>query len=385
VLLRDEATAIASAAAEGIAALGPQAVSRAGVDLEHAALREDAAALSAALALLDAQVGDRDVCKSASSWRNADAARVLAALGSCPAQPLVEALNAARDDGRRARAALAALLTLPTGAAPQAAAALSRLIEKGPPDVAAEAARAAQQVGAKGAGPALVTVVRRERRALQAQRSAVRTPDVEDDAHAAAELVQQAARVPAADRARYDALMKKLAARAQAADARTSARARLSELLSGAPARRRKLLVSALQSGLALGVPGMAAEAAALKDDPEIEVARAARGEREPARTEPPADACLPSTGLPPPGCLAAIAAETLAPAAAERARGAARLALLSDDGAERSSACELLRKLDGDAARQLVAPFARDPERRVRVACSSTAPVPETRAPNSR
>jgi hypothetical protein len=88
---------------------------------------------------------------------------------------------------------------------------------------------------------------------------------------------------------------------------------------------------------------------------------------------------------LPPPGCLAGIEAEKLAPAAAERARGAARIALLSDDGAERASACELLRKLEGDAVRPLVAPFARDPERKVRVACSSLLPAPETRAPNSR
>src|SRR5205085_7373438 len=139
--------------------------------------------------------------------------RLLAAVGSCPASPFVAALKAAGTDDKHAAAAIAALLELPAQAAPTAAPALARLIEKGPPDLAADAARAAGHLRANGAGPALVAVVRRERKALAAERAAPRRSDEEADVHAAAELAQQAARIPAADRGKYDALMKKLAAR----------------------------------------------------------------------------------------------------------------------------------------------------------------------------
>ena len=96
---------------------------------------------------------------------------------------------------------------------------------------------------------------------------------------------------------------------------------------------------------------------------------------------EAPAADCLPAAGPPPPGCLQAISGGDLPPAMASRARAAAGLALFADDGTERAAACDLLRTLDGDSVNSVLAPFERDPERRVRVACRGG----ETRPPKPR
>src|SRR5207302_9941561 len=145
--------------------------------------------------------------------------------------------------------------------------------------------------------PALLALVRRERKAMDAERTALGkvTPDEESPA-AAAELMRQAARVPAADRGKYDKLMARLAARGQAQDARASAGSKLGELLRSAePARRRALLAAALRAALALDAPGAQAEARALEADPQPDLAAAARGEPEPPRPrEPLLGDCLP-------------------------------------------------------------------------------------------
>ena len=404
-LLADEATTVSSSAAEGLSALGDQAVLRSRSELEAAAGRADDAAFSAAAALVSAGLPAADACRLAVRSRFARAAELLALAGSCAVKPLAEAL-AAQVGGARPAAAkassrptspdaaqpdpaaaaiLAALLVLPAAPAPQAGPALARLIQSDNPELAAQAARAAGLLQAKAAGPALVAVVRRERKLVLAERGAPPKPaGPEDDAAAAAVLAREAVRAPKADRGKYDLLMKKLAARGQAVDARTSARARLGAMLEGAPARRRTLLVAAIEAGLILNAPGMAAEVAPLRDDPEPDLARAARGEHEAAAAPPPdATECLPPRAkvAPPAGCLAHLP-EALPPEVAGRARAAAQLAIFHDDGAERAAACALLRRLDGPAAAAMLAPFGSDPERRVRNACAPAPPENKTAPP---
>src|SRR5207253_2733710 len=79
---------------------------------DAAAGGDDAAAVAAVAALLSARGDAEDLCAGASSWRNAEASRLLAAVGRCPASPFVAALKAAGSDDKRAAAAIAALLEL---------------------------------------------------------------------------------------------------------------------------------------------------------------------------------------------------------------------------------------------------------------------------------
>src|SRR5207302_2797746 len=137
---------------------------------------------------------------------------------------------------------------------------------------------------------------------------------------------------------------------------------------------------AALRAALALDAPGAQAEARALEADPQPDLAAAARGEPEPPRPrEPLLGDCLPQlpAAAPPAGCLSRPAGAPLDGALASRARAAARLALYSDDGADRAAACALLLRLDGEGARPLLAPFSRDPERRVRTACAANKTDP--------
>ena len=388
-LLADEATTLSAAAAEGLAALGEGAILRAQVELEAAAQRADEAAFSAAAALATFKAPPAGLCQIAARARFARAAELLALAGACAAAGLANAL-ALSDDQERSAALLAALLVVAPAPAPQAGPALAKLIERGSPELGVQAARVAERVHARSAGAALVAAVRREHKILEAERAAPPKPaGPEDDAAAAVELARQAAQAPQADRARYDALMKKLAARGQKVDARTSARARLGALLDGAPARHRGLLVAALRAAVVLRAPGIEADAKALAADPEADVARAAKGEPESeVGPQPSAADCLPTLLVAgsravaaPPGCLASLPA-SLPGEAAERARAAARVGRYAEDGADRAAACRLLRKLDGSAAGPLLEPFARDPERRVRLACAAGAGENETPVP---
>jgi hypothetical protein len=383
-LLGEEASVLAAAAAEGLAALGPQAVHRSQAELIAVAARPDPEAEAAALALAGADAQARDLCAAAAQAREARAAEVLAAAGRCEAGALSTALAQAvrgsgalsRDEQQRASALVAALLGAPAGHSAAAAAPLSRLIERADPELALQAARAAARLGAAGAGPALIAVVRRERKALQDERSRPHRPAVAQDDAEAAEVGRQAMRAPAPDRKKYDALMAKLQKRDQAQTARAGASVRLAEILRGAqPGERRSLLAGALRAALALRAPGAEAEARSLATDPLPDVAAAARGEPEPAALPEDPASCLPTSGaVAAPGCLARVEATPLQGDGAARALAAARLGLWSDDGRDRAAACTLLRRLDERASAPARALLADDPERRVRLSCDERA-----------
>ena len=154
-----------------------------------------------------------------------------------------------------------------------------------------------------------------------------------DDEGSAAEIAKApTGKLP--DKQKYALLMERLKEKAGAENARTSAAARLGALLKGdATSDQRDFLAACLRAALALKAPGADAIAAKFAQDPDPLIASAARGEPEPAprpvREKPPDP--------------------------------------WSDDGAVRARACP---STPPDLRRLLA---ARDPERRVRVACGST------------
>ncbi len=393
-LLSDDATLVAEAAAGALASLGSAAIARAAPLLEKATARPDEAGEVAAEALASIALPPAGLCAAAAKALRPLAAVILTRAGQCPAAALLAELPAA--DFARAAPLLSAALAAPFAPAPGAAKALSALVRDAPPEVATLAARAAQQLKVTAAGPALIAVARREKAAMDAERAAPPgPPGAEDDAAATARAVANAGRQQPADRAKYKALMARLAARGKKIEARAGASAQLSDLMRGAePARRRALLAAALRATVALSVPGAQELAKALADDVEPDVRSAARGEPEPAPlAEAGPNDCLPQlpgalarAAVPPPGCLALVAAEGALPSElSARATAAAQVALFSDDGAERAAACAVLRRQAPALAPQLLVQLASDPEARVRRSCGSSPAGNETAPPKER
>jgi HEAT repeat protein len=392
--LLDEQGEVAGAAAEGLRALGQVGPSRAA--LAQVAARDSDESEAAALAL-------GPDCEAALHALRPRAAALLAR--DCPAAPLVRRLEAlvrasAKPEGatRRGRAsaeaasdarpqtasgartksasgartedastedastedastedastevavrepaglsaALEALLVA-RGPAPEAAPALSALLAAREPDP--RACRAAELLQVSGAGPALVALVRRERAALEEERSRAVVHREDDDA--AAEVNAQAARAATPAREKYDKLMAKIAQHQGTVETKASAQDQLAALLRGgadAAEGRRALLIAALHAARALHAPGAEAAALALAADPDLRIAAAARGEE----TAPPALSPAPDAV-------------------------ALRAALFSDDGRDRAAACEALAAQHDQASEPTRRALGSDPERRVRLACA--------------
>lgn len=338
---------VAGAAAEALRSLGPDAIAQSLPALESVAARADDEAEPAALALIEAR--DPRVCGVAAVAELPAAASLLARAGRCPAHPFVQRLETLLRPGCKPEALSAALESLlaAEGPAPEAAAPLAKMLAAGDPDV--RAARAAGHLLAHGAGPALLALIRRERRAIESERASASVRRDSGDS-GAAEIAAQAALAPRANREKYDRLMAKLGRHEGLAQAKASAQDQLAALLHGGPVAgqaRRERLIAALQAARTLQVKGVAGEAAGLAHDPDRLIAAAARGEdlspEAAAPRQPPGD---PDTG-------------------------SLRAALWSDDGSERSAACTALRDDAISAAMRLA--LTHDPERRVRAACSAT------------
>ena len=374
-MLAEDATVVVEAATEGLAALGPEALRSARAELERVLPRGDEAADSAAAALVSiaASPKERDgLCTAALTTSRAAAAALLARGGHCQGASFLTALAPPRVSAMLAGALAGSDRPVD---APRPATALIAVLERGAPDEQALAARVAQRLSVARAGPALVALVRHERKTIEAERAAppLDTAETEVPAAEAAEMIKRSQQGPKADRARYQALMRKLATRGKSQDARAGAELRLGDLLKGGVSgRRRDVLSAALRAAVALGAPGAAAEATALAADRDPDVAAAARGASE---ADPPPllfEACAKNPASP--SCLVIQAAE--GGQRSPMAEAAARQVLYSDDGAERAAACAVLRAA-GEAA--LFKPLEQDSERRVRVACASTSGGNET------
>ncbi len=127
-------------------------------------------------------------------------------------------------------------------------------------------------------GPALVEALRREQVA-GAKKIAERQPPPEADS--AAEIAR--AGLPGApEKGRYAQLMARLQERQGAQQTRNSASTRLGEILrSDGRSERRDFIAAALRAALALHAPGADKVAAGFAQDPDPEIAAAARGEPE--------------------------------------------------------------------------------------------------------
>ena len=221
-LAGDDVPVIASAAIHALATFGPEAVAGAQPQLLKQALSDGDAAQLAASAL--AQVAKPEfVCAAALQARDAGAAALLA--HGCAAAPFGDALAkldaSVKNKKEPLEASLSSRAAVLVEALSASAAAAASPDEKSAParpviSAAAEqalgdfalrgdlalairSAEVAQALHAVRAGPPLFAVARREKDALEAERSAHKA-EADDHAAAARELADAAMRTPSADR-----------------------------------------------------------------------------------------------------------------------------------------------------------------------------------------